>query len=327
MTLRDRSTGEIAMGPGPEFDAIRDMLRRWGPRARGIGDDAALLHVPAGQQLAVSVDASVEEVHFRRAWLSPREIGYRSTAAALSDLAAMAATPLGLMCALAIPPAWRGDLHDIAEGIGEAAEQYAVPIIGGNMTAGERLTLTMTVLGAVSHPLPRSAVQPGDTLYVTGELGGSGAALSALLEGRQPDGADRARFARPVPRLAEARWLAGRGAHAAIDVSDGLGAELAHLAAASGVHIDLDAAAVPRVAGVTMSAALRSGEEYELVVAAPAIDAGEFRAAFALALTAIGRARALAAGESAGVTILGVEELDHGAGRVARAGGHDHFSS
>jgi thiamine-monophosphate kinase len=327
MTLRDRSTGEIAMGPGPEFDTIREMLRRWGPRARGIGDDAALLDVPPGQHLAVSIDASVEEVHFRRAWLTAHEIGYRSTVAALSDLAAMAATPLGLVSALAIPESWRAELHDIAEGIGEAAERFAVPIVGGNMTAGERLTLTVTVLGTVSRPLPRSGVQPGDTLYVTGALGGSGAALAALLEGDVPEAAHRARFARPEPRLAEARWLAAHGARAAIDVSDGLGAELAHLAAASGVHIDVNAAAVPLASGVDAATALRSGEEYELVVSGAALDARAFAVAFSLPLTAIGTARATQPGEAAGVSIAGVDTMPKGASRVARGQGHDHFSS
>ena len=106
MTLRD-----TPLGPGPEFDAIREMLRRWGPRAAGIGDDAALLDIPPGQQLAVSTDSSVEDVHFRRGWLIPREIGYRATVAALSDLAAMAAMPTGLVSALAVPNAWEPVLH------------------------------------------------------------------------------------------------------------------------------------------------------------------------------------------------------------------------
>lgn len=327
MTLRDRSTGEIAMGPGPEFDAIREMLRRWGPRARGIGDDAALLDVPPGQHLAVSIDASVEEVHFRRAWLTAHEIGYRASVAAISDLAAMAATPLGLVSALAIPESWRAELHDIAEGIGEAAERFEVPIVGGNMTAGERLTLTVTVLGAVSRPLPRAGVQPGDTLYVTGALGGSGAALAALLDERVPEPAHRVRFARPEPRLAEARWLAAHGAHAAIDVSDGLGAELAHLAAASGVRIEVDAATVPRAAGVDAATALRSGEEYELVVSGSSLDVRAFASTFSLPLTAIGTARATHPGETPGVAIAGIDASPPGASRVARGQGHDHFSS
>ncbi|HEX2779626.1 MAG TPA: thiamine-phosphate kinase [Gemmatimonadaceae bacterium] len=316
MTLRD-----TPLGPGAEFDAIREMLRRWGPRARGIGDDAALLDVPAGQQLAVSTDSSVEDVHFRRGWLEPPEIGYRATVAALSDLAAVGATPLGLVCALAIPEDWRAALHDLTDGVGEAASRYETPIVGGNITRGAKLSLTVTVLGAVEHPLPRSGVRPGDVLYVTGTLGASGAALDALVAGRAPSPAQRERFARPIPRIAEARWLATHGATAAIDVSDGLLAELAHLAAASGVRLELDAARVPVAEGVARERALRSGEEYELVVASRKLDAAAFVAAHGVALTPIGRATAPHGGGSPSVEIVG-----EGA-RVANERGHDHLSS
>ena len=313
MTLRD-----TALGPGPEFDAIREMLRRWGPRAAGIGDDAALLDVPAGEQLAVSTDSSVEGVHFRRGWLTPHEIGYRATVAAISDLAAMAARPLGLVSAITLPNAWQEALHDITDGIGEAAGQYGALIVGGNITRGAQLSLTITVLGAVARALPRSGVRAGDTLYLTGELGASSAALRRLLAGETPDAAHRARFARPVPRLEAAHWLALHGATAAIDVSDGLLAELAHLAAASDVRIALEDTAIPVADGATLDDALRGGEEYELVVAGNALDADAFARENRLALTPIAVARALAAGERAGV--------DVGA-RVARARGHDHLSS
>ena len=312
MTLRD-----TPLGPGPEFDAIREMLRRWGPRAGGIGDDAALLDVPAGEQLAVSTDSSIEGVHFRRGWLTAREIGYRATVAAISDLAAMAARPIGLVSAIAVPNEWQPELHDITDGIGEAAERYQTLIVGGNITRGAQLSLTITVLGAVANALPRAGVRAGDTIYVTGELGGSAAALRRLLAGETPDAAHRARFARPVPRLAAARWLAAHGSTAAIDVSDGLLAELAHLAAASEVRIALDDAAVPVASGATRDDALRGGEEYELVVAGRALDIAAFARENELSRTPVGTARAVAAGESHGVDV---------GGRVARERGHDHLS-
>jgi thiamine-monophosphate kinase len=312
MTLRD-----TPLGPGAEFDAIREMLRRWGPRAAGIGDDAALLDVPAGQQLAVSTDSSIEGVHFRRGWLTPREIGYRATVAALSDLAAMAAIPIGLVSAIALPNGWGESLHEITDGIGEAASRFHAPIVGGNITRGAQLSLTVTVLGAVEHALPRSGVRPGDTIYVTGELGASAAALRALLAGQRPAAPHRARFATPTPRIAEARWLATHGATAAIDVSDGLLAELAHLAAASGVHINLDDRAVPVAPGASVEDALHGGEEYELLVAGRMLDAGGFETAHAVRLTPIAVARALAGGEQPGVDVRG---------RVAPESGHDHLS-
>ena len=314
---------ETAMGPGAEFDAIREMLRRWGPRAQGIGDDAALLDVPPGHHLAVSTDSTVENVHFRRGWLTPHEIAYRATVAALSDLAAMAATPMGLVSALAIPRDWRGQLSEIAEGIGEAAEEFATPIVGGNVTGGALLTITITVLGSVEHALPRSGVQPGDTLYVTGQLGASGAALRALEKGDNPAPEHRSRFARPTPRIKEARWLAANGARAAIDVSDGLLSELTHLAAASGVRIQLVAEGVPLAEGVSVSDALQSGEEYELLVAGPALDSARFARELGVPLAAVGIARAPAAGEGPGVDNARAGKD----ARVAPARGHDHFSS
>jgi thiamine-monophosphate kinase len=312
MTLR-----ETSLGPGPEFDAIREMLRRWGPRARGIGDDAALLDVPAGAQLAVSTDSSVEGVHFRRGWLTPGEIGYRATVAAISDLAAMAARPIGLVSAIALPNDWQPALHEITDGIGEAAERYETPIVGGNITRGAQLSLTITVLGAVATALPRSGVRAGDTLYLTGALGASAAALRSLLADRPPDASHRERFARPTPRLTAARWLAAHGATAAIDISDGLIAELAHLAAASGVRITLDETAVPVARGATRDDALRGGEEYELIVGGRALDVVAFARENELALTPIAVARALDPGESPAVDV---------GGRVARERGHDHLS-
>ena len=312
--------GATPLGPGAEFDAIREMRRRWGPRAAGIGDDAALLDVPVGHRLAVSTDSSVEDVHFRRGWLTPREIGYRATVAALSDLAAVAASPIGLVSAIAVPDDWRSSLHDITDGIGEAAEAFGTLIVGGNITHGAQLSLTITVLGAVESPLRRSTVQAGDALYVTGELGASASALRQLLAGAEPGELHRRRFARPVPRLAEAQWLRAHGATAGIDISDGLVAEMQHLAAASGVRILFDPAAVPVAPGASRDDALRGGEEYELLITGRALDAERFAREYGLALTIIGRARAPVAGEAPGVDVAGSSD------RVAPGGGHDHLS-
>ena len=111
----------LSMGEGKEFDAIRAMLAQWGPRATGIGDDAAVLDLPPDERLVVSTDACVEGVHFRREWLTTAEIGERAASAALSDLAAMAATPLGLLLAIALPDGRESDLADLARGVGSAA--------------------------------------------------------------------------------------------------------------------------------------------------------------------------------------------------------------
>jgi thiamine-monophosphate kinase len=323
MRARDAARGasaepHLALGPGGEFDAIRAMLREWGTRAAGIGDDAAVLDVPAGERLVVSTDASVEKVHFRREWLSAEEIAARAVTAALSDLAAMAATPLGLLLALAVPESWEGEIAELARGVGDSAEHARCPIVGGNVTRADELSLTTTVLGSARVPLRRSGARAGDGVYVTGRLGGPGAALRALNSGRVADAHHMARFASPRARLAESRWLADAGATSAIDISDGLGADAAHLARASGVTIELEAALIPCVDGVSVEDALASGEEYELIVtfrddAAP--DATAFEARFGTPLTRIG-----------GVREPGSEPVRVSGGRVDPVRGHDHLS-
>ena len=314
----DVPRAHLPLGAGEEFDAIRAMLKVWGAKAAGIGDDAALLSVPAGESLVASTDASFEGVHFRRDWLTPREIGARAAAAALSDLAAMAATPIGLLLALGVPSDWRADLEALAQGVGELAASAECPIVGGNITHAAELSLSLTVLGASARPLTRAGARPGDLLYVTGALGGPKAALSAFLAGERPRDVDRARFAAPRPRLAEAHWLAERDASAAIDISDGLVADAGHVAAASGVHLVLDVPSLPCIAGISPESAASSGEEYELLVAFPAdarVDAVAFGERFGIPLTKVGR-----------VTEGGGVSLDGAGDRVDLSPGHDHLS-
>lgn len=308
---------ETSLGPGREFDLVRVMMSRWGDRARGIGDDATVLSVPTGEQLVVSTDASLEDVHFRRAWLAPAEIGWRATAAALSDLAAMAATPLGILIALTLSERWLDDLGELAEGIAESASAAGAPIVGGDLTRGEQLAITITVLGSTAAPMRRDGAHPGDILWVTGQLGGPALAIAAWNEGRQPTPEARARFARPVPRIREAQWLARAGASAGIDISDGLGGDAAHLAAASGVRIAIDADALPRAPGADVSTAQRSGEEYELLVTTRSpLDAAAFQREFNLSLTRIGTVEQ---GDPGVDLLIGGE-------RVASPTGYDHFS-
>jgi len=305
---------EIPLGPGAEFDAIRQMLARWGDRAVGIGNDAAVVRLPRGDALVASVDATIEGQHFRREWLSSREVGYRAVTAALSDLAAAAAKPVGVLVALALPRSWRADLDDIADGIGDAIDAANARILGGNVSDAETLSITTTVLGSAFTALTRRGAHAGDRVYVTGTLGGPGAVLDRLLRGEAP-GVHRQRFARPRARLAESQWLADRGVTAAIDVSDGLLADLRHLAAASAARIELDAQRVPRLPEVTPEQALSSGEEYELIVTAPsAFDTEEFERGFGIPLTEIGTV----AGGSAGVDVRGA--------RVADVTGWNHLS-
>jgi thiamine-monophosphate kinase len=310
----------LALGPGPEFDLVRTMLARWGELAHGVGDDAALLDVPPGSRLAVSTDTSVEDVHFRRAWLSAEEIAYRAAAAALSDLAAMGAAPLAMVIALTLTDAWRADVVRLADGFAAASRELGAPIAGGNLTAGAELSITVTVLGTVERALTRAGARAGDTLWVTGRLGGPLLALRAFESGKAPAAPDRDRFARPVPRLRGGQWLAANGATAAIDCSDGIASDASHLAAASDVRIVLDLDRLPLVPGATSTDAAGSGEEYELIVAAPGtLDARTFEHEFGVPLTAVGRVED-AAGAAPGV------EAWRGAVRVPLPRGHSHFS-
>jgi thiamine-monophosphate kinase len=310
----------LPLGRGREFDAIRALLARWGDHAVGIGDDAAIVRVPRGDALLASVDTAIENRHFRDDWLTPREIGYRAVTAALSDLAAMAAQPLGILVAMALPERWSASLPAIADGIADAVTAAGTTILGGNLAAAELLSLTTTVLGSAFAPLQRGGLHPGDSIHVTGSLGGPGAAVAAWNSGHRLHDRHRQRFAHPSARIREARWLADRGANAAIDISDGLAADLEHLAAASAVGLDIDLDLVPLLDGVNGPiAAAASGEEYELLVGAPpglGLDAGEFERTFGIPLTAIGRA----VPREAGVVFR------RGAERVAKPSGYDHLS-
>ena len=308
-------SGEMALGPGAEFDFIRSMIERWGTRAVGLGDDAAELKVERGDTLVVSVDSAVEGIHFRREWLEPREIAYRAVTAALSDIAAMAARPLGVLTAISLPERWRASLGEIASGIADAADAAKTVIRGGNLSDGAELTIATTVLGSAFRPIRRNAAAPGHAIHVTGRLGGPAKALQLIGERRDPS-RFRERLVHPVARIREAQWLADNGAAALIDISDGLISDLRHLAAASGIGIEIDADRVPRIDGANLSDALTGGEEYELIVATPSdFDAAEFEARFGIPLTRIGVATAKT---KESVVVRGAI--------VAGLHGYDHFS-
>jgi thiamine-monophosphate kinase len=307
----------IELGPGKEFDLVRTLIGEWGASAERIGDDAAVLEVPAGQRIVVTTDTSVEGVHFRYEWLNHFEIGYRATAASLSDLAAMAARPIGLVIALTLPEADRREAREIATGIREGASAVLCPIVGGDLSAGKVLSLTITALGSVVRPLSRAGAKVGDKVYVTGRLGGPDAAVRAWLAGRQPAEQHRARFANPVPRIDAAIGLAARGATAAIDVSDGVVADLGHIAAASKVRIEIDLESIPAMPGISALEAAAAGEEYELAVTAPQVDIDSFKEEFGLDLTEIGR---VVAGKT-GVALL------QGGRMIAAPPGFDHFQN
>lgn len=277
------------MGEFELLERIRGKLPPVGPRVRvGGGDDAAIT-VPGGAT-ATSVDAAVDGVHFRRAWSSLAQIGGKALAAALSDLAAMGAEPGEAYVVLGIPADLDEDgCLELLGGVSTLATETGTSLVGGDVTRAPTLTLTVTVVGHASTPeqlVTRAGARPGDVGVVTGELGAAAAGLLVL---ERPDlGAAipaataerlRARQLEPRPRLAAGRALAEAGATAMIDLSDGLGGDALHIAAASGVGLRIDAAALPLEAGVTELAAAAGrdpielaasgGEDYELFATLP----------------------------------------------------------
>jgi thiamine-monophosphate kinase len=259
----------IPLGPGREFDLIRAIASRLGTVAPALGDDAAVIPI-GGTNLVATIDCSIEGVHFRTDWMSDREIGWRAAAAAISDLAAEGAGLTGVLVSLGLPG---GDGEsaagvEIMAGIGDVVEEMKGTILGGDIVKSDRVIIDVCALGTTDHPVSRAGARPGDGIWITGELGGPGAALAAWSNGGQPGGRERMRFVHPVPRIAAGAWLARNGAQAMIDISDGLVADLGHIAAASGVAVVLDADALPLLCGKALDA-LSSGEEYELAVALP----------------------------------------------------------
>jgi len=323
----DPAVPSPALGPGAEFDLIRAIARALGGAAGPLADDCAL--IPDGAAtLALSTDVSVENVHFRRDWLEAHEIGWRAAAGALSDLAAEGAEAIGLLAAVTAPRSVaERDLVELMRGVGEAAAAAGGTVLGGDLSSAPLWSVTITVVGRAARPVTRAGARPGDGLWVTGTLGGARAALEAWLRGDQPDPDARTAFAHPIPRIAAGTWLAGHGATAMLDLSDGLAGDSRHLAAASGVQLTLQLDDLPVARAVAPEAerlrlapaafAAQGGEDYELLVALPSgfagVDAEAFRRATGLGLTRIGTA-----GAGAGVRlILGGDD-------VALAG-FDHF--
>jgi len=321
--------GPTPLGPGAEFDLIRRFVARFPAVAAGVlvgpGDDCAILE----GGLAISTDMSVEDVHFRRAWLAPREIGWRAAASALSDLAAVAASPIAALVSLGAPESDAGAYSvEVMEGVAAAVTAAGAVLVGGDLVRSPAaLVLDVVVLGRAEPPVLRSGARPGDELWVTGRLGAAGAAVRDWSEGRTPAAEARAAFARPVPRIAEARWLADRApVSAMLDLSDGIGSDAGHLAAASRVAIELLAASIPvhpaaadRGADEALRLALDGGEDSELCFTAPAGTVGplqaSFRERFGLPLTRVGGVR-----DGRGLTLL-----REGRASPLRASGFRHF--
>lgn len=318
-----------------EFEIIRtyfDRLPVSRPDVRvGIGDDAAICRAPVGAETVVTTDVLNAGVHFFED-VDPFALGHKALAVNLSDLAAVGAEPAWFLLGLTLPAAAPGWLERFAQGLAEMARRFNVQLIGGDTTRGP-LSITITAIGTVPQGkgLLRSGAKPGDLIYVTGSLGDAALALAALRGSRRFVAEDlvrlRERLERPAPRVAEGVALRDI-ASSAIDVSDGLLADLGHILEASGVGARVRLEAVPlsptyraHLADVGWDYALGGGDDYELCFTVPPLEretldvlASEMR----FPLTMIGE-------------ITAERRLDvyDAAGRIYRVPrhGYDHFSA
>jgi len=285
----------------------------------GIGDDAAVLKQQVGEELLVTTDAMVEGVHFRTDTLSYADVGYKSVAVSISDIAAMGGVPRHVTIAIAIPQDTPvAALDELYAGVGAVCADYACTVVGGDVvsTSGP-LVLTTTVLGSApaGAALLRSGAQPGDVVFVTGSLGASAAGLAYLSATKSLafEAADELLLAhrRPKPQVTAGQILQTCGAHACNDVSDGLASELNEIAVASGVRLRIEAVRIPMAAAVrnfarqtgqdALDYAYYGGEDYQLVGTA----------------TAFAFARALMQCEGVGIQLTQIGRVEVGDGVVA----------
>ena len=250
------------------IDTIRDMFAAI-PRNGfdGIGDDCTVFPLGSGESLVFTADLLAENIHFLRRATSARELGRKSLAVNLSDVAAMGARPIATLLSLAIPHDLpEGWIEDFMEGYRDLSAQYDVGLVGGDTTASDSgLVVNVTAIGrlADSHIKRRSDARPGDLIAVGGSLGESGAGLRDILAGRYDT--PLAQIHRnPAPQVAEGIWLGERPeVHAMMDISDGIASDLRHILHRSGVGAEVDTECIPTP--VDLETAVSGGEDYKLL--------------------------------------------------------------
>jgi thiamine-monophosphate kinase len=298
----------------------------------GIGDDCAIVAPPANSHIAISTDTLVAGTHFLQD-VDPKAVAYKALASNLSDLAAMGATPSWVSLALTMPEPDEKWLASFCEGFFELADYFGIQLIGGDTTKGP-LSITLTVQGTVPNgeALLRSGAEIGDWIYVTGTLGDSAAGLSVILN-EQPDSKPYAKVLERRHYYRQPRILAGQAlrsvATSALDISDGLIADLGHILTSSNLSAEIDVDAIPLSAELiefigckeqAQQLALQSGEEYELCFTVPEANKGMIETVMShtgVSATCIGQV-----GAGSGITLLKQGEvLDW------QLVGFDHFRS
>ena len=316
-----------------EFGFLARMLPRLPGDGRvvvGPGQDCAVVRVGA-RSVVLTVDALVEDVHFRAGWLSPRQLGRKSFLVNVSDIAAMGARPRFALVSVGVPPTYPArDLAALQTGIVAAAREVGASVVGGNLTRAERLFVSVTLVAdAPTRLITRQGAAVGDRVYVTGTLGDAALGVRVLQGSmRAARGATAVRrYREPQPRLQAGRVLVGTGVLSAMmDVSDGLVQDLGHICEQSGVGAVIRSVAVPRsrvyraLMGDDDSLALRGGEDYELLFTVPPARVARLerlRTRLGCPITHIGD---IVTGRRA--RVLGAS----GALRAMRTGGYDHFA-
>lgn len=256
-----------------EFALIAAVVARFGASPDvllGPGDDAAVITAPDGRVVATT-DVLVEGVHFRQDWSSAYDVGRKAAAANLADVAAMGGVGTALLVGLAAPPALRvAWALELADGLRDEAALVGAVVVGGDTVTGRQIMVSVTALGSLGGlpPVTRAGAQPGDVVLLAGRLGWSAAGLALLQRGSRGGQLIQA-HRRPTPPYALGPVLARAGATAMCDVSDGLVADLGHIARASGVVIDLRSDRLADDA-VDLDDVLHGGEDHALVATLPA---------------------------------------------------------
>jgi thiamine-monophosphate kinase len=294
----NRSSTRDSLKTIGEFGLIRQLRRQWptlSPRIiTGIGDDAAILKTRPGQRLLISTDVLIEGIHFDLTYQTPKDLGWRAGVANLSDIAAMGGTPLYLLVSMAlpvrVPPR---HVRELYRGIHAACHPFNVELIGGDTSSSpSQIFLSLTIVGSVGvkHALTRNNAEIGDRIYVTGTLGDANAGLRILQTRSTTHRQSRPsaveaflirRHLRPAPRIHVGQLLVNRKlAHAALDLSDGLSSDVAHVCEESRVGAEIRTTALPLSSELRafakrdkrdpMQIALQGGEDYELLFTAPA---------------------------------------------------------
>jgi thiamine-monophosphate kinase len=307
--------GRVLSGAGPEVLV-------------GPGDDAAVVQ-PGSGELVLTTDAMVEGVHFLIDRTTPRDLGYKAIAVNVSDIAAMGGSPRFALCALTltdtIDAAW---VVELAGGMRECCDEFALSLVGGNLSRGGELSIVVSVTGEVGpgRAVRRGGARPGDRIVVTGSLGGAAAGLRVSSQRSwSPDERDALRRSmRPVPRVGEAAILSAHGVTSMMDVSDGLALDLSRLCRASDVGARIEIARLPIHPAATVTEALGGGEDYELLATLPGLDAAEearaeLREGFGVSLSEIGAI----IGAEGGEPLVAVEA--DGTERPVAIEGWDHF--